>query len=140
MQHSFSHTTDRYDLFSSYVNYSLLLKTQETPTAAEEKPATTEASAVTCFVVCVIQLLHLHSMLQETIPEPCPQAGSPAEPSATGAATDETTPAAAIEQPQEPRNEYLTSFAVFCTQSTQRSFSHTTKNQKMIFTFHYCIS
>eukprot|EP00434_Breviolum_minutum_P040567 symbB.v1.2.036048.t1/scaffold5000.1/size44174/2 len=34
-------------------------------------------------------------------PEPCPQAGSPAEPSATGAATAETTPAAATEQPQE---------------------------------------
>ena len=77
---------------------------QETPTAAEEKPATTEASAVACFVVrapfCAFACYASRDLCFFS-PEPCPQAGSPAEPLATGAATAETTPAAATEQPQE---------------------------------------
>ena len=62
---------------------------QETPTAAEEKPATTEASALACFVVRA-PFAHLHAMLQETcvfFSGTLPSGGVPAEPSATGAAT-----------------------------------------------------
>ena len=54
------------------------------------------------FLVCPRS--HLHAMLRQRISsdtELYPQAGLPAEPSATGAATAETMPAAAPEQPQE---------------------------------------
>ena len=96
---------------------------QETATTAEEKPATTEASAVVyfsclptvAFACYVDNIWPLFSFDTEL----CPQAGIPAEPSATGAASAETTPTAPTEQHQEASNKHLTSFAVFCTQTTQ---------------------
>ena len=69
---------------------------QESSTTTEEKPANTEASATSLLAVC--QQAHLHAT---NLCEPFPQAGFPAEPSDTGAATAETMPAAATEQPQE---------------------------------------
>ncbi len=66
---------------------------QETPNASEEKPATTEASCATC------ECVHAENDSYRVC-GPYPQ-----EPSATGAATAETLPAAAPEQPQEPKKE-----------------------------------